>query len=88
MYPKTIRTRSRNEASPVERFDPVIPDDNANLPLGVCRALFVSGAGTMTVVDRYGTAVQLVSSAGQYHPVQVMRVCSTNTSATGIIALY
>jgi hypothetical protein len=50
--------------------------------------LYVAGAGTLVVRDSHGNEAMLVSGAGQYHPIRVKRVLATDTTATGIIALY
>lgn len=70
------------------RFVAVTPSNSDNLPDGV-RGLYVGGAGNAVLVDTAGNAVTFTAiPAGSFLPVQVLRVNSTNTTATGIVALY
>lgn len=81
-------TRAQSQSGPARFLLPVVPDDAANLPNGGARSLYVAGAGTLSVVDAAGTVVEIVSGAAQYHPIRVVRVRATGTTATGIVALY
>ena len=72
---------------------PVTPSDSVDLPPapdgGTCRALYITGAGNVSVnLLGGGTAVLTGLAAGQILPVGVTRVLSTSTTATGIQALY
>lgn len=67
---------------------PVTPDDAADLPAGVTRALYVGEAGDVVAVDAQGNAFTLASGAAQYHPLRVSRILATGTSAAAILALY
>lgn len=80
--------RAASMTDPSGTLRPVTPDDMHDLPEGITRAIFVTGAGTLAVVDTTGVAVSLASSDQQYHPVRIARVLATGTSATGIVALY
>ena len=61
-------------------------DDGA---LRVTRALYVGGAGNVKVDMALGNTVTFSNLlAGSILPVQVVRVYSTDTTATNIIALY
>lgn len=80
--------RAGSVTGPAERLAPVAPDDGADLPFGLTRSIYVGGAGALSVVDRHGQTVDIVSAAGQYHPIRVARVRATGTTATGVIALY
>ena len=66
------------------------PSDTAELPLGVCRALWVGGAGNVAVKAIDDTAAVTISgvAAGTVLPVACRYVMSTNTTATLIVALY
>lgn len=66
----------------------VSPSDAADLPNGVCRSLYVAGAGVVILDDMAGNTVEIVSGDTQYHPIHVRRVRATGTTATGIVALY
>lgn len=69
----------------------VAPNDNADLPLGPCKALWVSGAGTVqavSVADTGNSGVPLGNlPAGTLVPLRVRRVPATGTTAT-LLALY
>jgi hypothetical protein len=73
---------------PAGRMAQVTPSDTGDLPDGVTRGLYVSGAGVLRVDDLSGATVEFVSSASQYHPLRVRRVRAEGTTATGILALY
>ena len=75
-------------SSPADRLAAVTPNDAADLPGGLCRALYTRTGGDIVVQDRLGTTITLSSGAGQYHPIRVARVLATGTTATGIVALY
>lgn len=78
-----------NQSMPAIRIIAVTPDDANDLPNGICRALWISSAGTVSVIDASGgSAVSLGSLAvGTVFPGKVSRVRSTGTSAT-VLALY
>lgn len=69
----------------------VTKSDSTVLP--VTRALYIGGAGDVAVVfedkGSGGSAVTLAgATAGSVLPVRVLKVMSTNTTATNIVALY
>lgn len=51
-------------------------------------AIYVGGAGIVVAIDEGGKAVQFTAVAGQIIPVRSIRVNSTTTTATLMIALY
>ena len=66
----------------------VTPSDSVDLP-SPCGSLAVTGAGNVAVnLASGGTALLSGLSAGQTVVVVVSRVLATNTTATGIFALY
>lgn len=68
---------------------PVTPADATNLPGGVTKGIFVTGAGNVAVtLFGGGTAVLTGLSAGQFLPIAVTIIAATSTTATGIFALY
>lgn len=73
---------------PASKYAAVTPDDGADLPGGVARALFVGTAGAVRVISPEGDDVTVQSGAGQYHPLRVARVMAAGTDAAGLIALY
>jgi hypothetical protein len=85
---KTPNTRATHQLGPIMRFEPTVPDDNADLPLGATRGIYIGAQGTVSVMDRHGNVVDLLSMAGQYHPISVVRVMATGTTASHILALY
>lgn len=85
---KTPITRASHQLGPIRRFEPTVPDDGADLPLGPTRGIYVGAPGTLSIMDGHGNVVDLLSMAGQYHPISVVRVMATGTTAGQILALY
>lgn len=67
---------------------PVTPSNSEDLPGGVTRALILSTDGDVAVTYANGAEDTLTLVAGVVHPLQVARVRSTGTTATGIKAAY
>jgi hypothetical protein len=66
----------------------VTPSDSTDLTY-VSRAIYVGGAGTLTVTPAGGGSnVAYTVVAGALLPIRVSRVLSTGTTATNIINLY
>lgn len=66
---------------------PVTPSDGADLTNGQARGLLVAVGGTLQVTTGTGQTRALTVPAGRLDLI-VTRVWSTNTTATGISALY
>lgn len=67
----------------------VTPSDSVNFTTGPSRALYVGGAGTVVLVTAKGNIVTFVGVlAGSILPIQVLRVNSTSTTATSMVALF
>lgn len=66
----------------------VTPNDSADLPGGVTRALMVGADGDVAVTYANGVSDTLYLLAGVVHPIQVARIKSTGTTATSIKAGY
>ena len=67
----------------------ITPNDSTDLPLSVCRAIYVGAGGNISIVDLSGTTVVFTAVlAGSILPVQTARVNATSTTATALIALY
>jgi pimeloyl-CoA synthetase len=66
----------------------VTPSDSTNFTDGACLALYVGVAGDLVVVDNYGHVTTFKNAAVGYHPIRAVRVNSTSTTATNIVALY
>lgn len=67
----------------------VTPSDANDLANAPCRALYVGGAGDVTIQDVDGNTITFAAvPAGTVLPVKVMRVMNTDTDATDIVAIY
>jgi hypothetical protein len=65
----------------------VTPSDSVNLTYP--SVVFVGGAGNIQVTTAQGDQVTFTGAqSGQVLPVQVIRVWSTGTTATSIVAIY
>lgn len=81
-------TRATSQTSPAATLCAVVPNDDADLPEGLTRALYVGVGGDLRVMDGRGNVVTLTTSSTQYHPIRVRRVFSAGTTASKIVALY
>lgn len=70
----------------------VTPADGSDLPNGPCVALWVGGAGNITLVAEKNAINEAVTfnsvPAGVLLPVRTRRVEATGTTATNILAIY
>lgn len=75
--------------SPARNSFSVIPDDASDL-VTTCRALFIGGAGNISVIlaDDSSSLVFKNIPAGTVMPIAVKRVEATLTTATDILGLY
>lgn len=80
--------RAASPIGPAQRLAVIEPSDQARLPGGPTRGLFVGLGGALRVEDQAGNVVDLVSASAQYHPISVVRVAATGTTAATIVALY
>ena len=64
----------------------VTPNDSADI--ASCRALLVGVAGDVKVTYKNGETDTVYLAAGMWHGMEVLRVWSTGTTATGIHAGY
>lgn len=73
---------------PIENGFSVTPNDGTDLAQ-TTRAIWVGGAGNLSVVTRGGDTITLVGvPAGTLLPIRATRIRSTGTTATNILALY
>lgn len=74
--------------SPASRGVVITPNDGADLATN-SRAIWIGGAGNLTVLLAGDTASVLISSipAGTLLPIRAKRIYSTGTTATLIVAL-
>ena len=78
----------RSETHPSPGFAAITPHDSTNFA-APCRGIYVGGAGNVVVVGLDTVAVTFVGvAAGSILPVQAIRVNSTSTTATSLVALY
>lgn len=69
-------------------WTPITPSDTVDLPR-VTLGLFVGGAGTLAaVMENNVMPGALTVAAGAWLPIRARRINLTNTTATGIVALY
>ncbi len=82
--PKTLGDPARDAYA-------VTPNDSADLPQGLCSALYIGVAGNVSAYTGTSGSTAVVFkglAAGSILPVQVRRVLATATTATDIVALY
>lgn len=70
------------------RLATITPSDATAIPQGLTDAIYVGGAGQVAVVQQDGTVQNMTAPAGATLPVRALRVNSTNTTATLLVALY
>jgi hypothetical protein len=76
--------------NPYQHFAAVTTSDANDLPRGRCEALYIGGAGNVSVLDPLTATVTAFNAvpAGTVLRISVNRVRATGTTATGIVALY
>lgn len=74
--------------SSVNRWATITPSDSTNISGGVPIAIACEGDGNAVLVDYRGATMTLAMTAGQVYPFTPVRINSTNTTATGLKALY
>lgn len=76
------------DAGPASAHSAVTPSDTTSLldqnGLPRCRALYIEGAGDISITDATGVTIVYTVPAGTLLPFRPSRVNSTNTTATGI----
>jgi hypothetical protein len=79
---------SGGTTAPASRAFNIAPGDGSDMAFET-RAIWVGGAGTMKVATRAGDIVTLQGiTAGSLIPLRVVRVYSTDTTATLLVGLY
>lgn len=83
---------SYNDMTPINDMAVVVPNDGTDLPGGTCRALMVSGAGTITVDTAANTTVTFTVAIAQtvilYLRAKRVRATGTTVTAGLIVACY
>ena len=86
-FVNNIRFWQRTQSSPAVAGEVVTPSNTVDIPR--CRALYIGVTGDISVdFAQEGTAVVIKNVAVGYHPLSVVRVRVTGTTASEIIALY
>lgn len=82
---------STGSTVPVASLRSVTPHATNDLPApGVCRALWIGGAGDISIIAEDDTAAVIIAGvqAGVLLPIRAKAVRVTGTTATSIVALY
>lgn len=80
--------RSANSIVPAHGAYAVATSDSADLPNGVTRSLYIGSTGNINVIMADGMTVLFPNVPVGFAPLQVIRILTTNTTASNIIALY
>jgi len=74
---------------PIDGAAAITPSDTVNLTRGITRGLYVGVSGDVKVDLANGDTVTFVSLIGGIiHPLRVIRVYTTDTTATSILGVY
>ena len=88
-YPNKSVSLDGNRAAPAEFYADVTPNDNVDLPDGICRGIWiVTTAGNISVLDGRGTTHTFPVVLGFNNLGGITRVRSAGTTAVGIKAIY
>ena len=87
------QTLGYNRASSITKSDTVNYDGSTYSATATTKAipaeaLFIGGAGVVVAVFEDGTTASYTAVAGEVLPIKTIRVNSTNTTATLMLALY
>lgn len=74
-------------SDPAHHAAAVMPNDAADLS-AASTAIFVGGSGNLRVTMLGGEIVTFAGVPVGWHPIRVMRVWSTSTTATNIVAVW
>lgn len=82
--------------NPYTAWKDITPSDTVNFFPGVaqsggyavCEAIYVGGAGVVVAVAQNGSKASFTAAAGEILPLRAIRVDSTNTTASLLVALY
>lgn len=77
-------------SNPYQKAAAITPHDTNALAGGVCRAIYVGGAGNISVIlgDDSAAVVMTGALVGTILPLCAKIVKSTGTTATNLVALY
>ncbi len=86
--PDTFKSLATSLSSPATGAASISPSNNSDLAQ-VTRAIYVGGPGRMTAILADGAEITFENmAAGMIYPLRVSRIKSTNTTATGLVALW
>jgi hypothetical protein len=77
---------SQHAAGPAEGEVEVTPSDTVTFD--ACRGLYIETGGTIKYQTRRGDIITKSVADFSHHPVRVVRVYQTDTTATGIFLQY
>jgi hypothetical protein len=76
-------------SNPSPKWEAVTKSDSTGFVNGCCRALYVGGTGDVVAVDQDGGTVTFSAvPAGTVLPIMAIRVNSTSTTATLMVAMF
>lgn len=77
-----------SDTAPARSWRAIVPSDTVDLPAG-CRAIYVGGAGNISLLGDDDAIVTFTAvPAGTILPCGAVRVRSSGTNATLMVALY
>ncbi len=79
-----------NRWLPITKSDTVNFDNSTGIgsTVLVCDSIYVGGAGIVVAVAQDGTTANFTAVAGEILPLRAIRVMSTTTTATLMVALF
>ena len=85
----TTIIKGTKDTSPAKDYIAITPSDTVNFVEGECRGIYVGGAGNVVAISTQTNSVTFVGVlGGTVLPVKAIRVNSTSTTATSLVALY
>jgi hypothetical protein len=75
-------------STPVRTLRAVTPNDDADLPDGICKCLFVGTPGPISIVAADDSVAVVVTVPQGVLPIRAKRVRATGTTASAIVAGY
>jgi hypothetical protein len=82
----TFQNYADSVSAPATKWFAITPSDSTDLAI-TPKAIFIGGAGNISLTGADGVSVAFPVSAGQVLPLRAVRVRATNTTATGIVGL-
>lgn len=79
---------SFSNLQPGRRYAAITKSDTVAIPNGPCRAIYIGVAGDVVIVGDDGAAVTFKAMPVGVHQLAVVRVNSTSTTATDMVAIW